>query len=54
MHLSLLALNIGKGDEVITTPLTFCSTINSILLAGAKPVLVDINNDTLNIDEKNY
>ncbi len=52
MHLSLLALNIGKGDEVITTPLTFCSTINSILLAGAKPVLVDINNDTLNIDEK--
>tara|TARA_Y100000590_G_scaffold122937_1_gene140820 strand:+ start:279 stop:1469 length:1191 start_codon:yes stop_codon:yes gene_type:complete len=51
MHLSLLALNIGHGDEVITTPLTFCSTINSILLTGAKPVLVDINEDTLNINE---
>ena len=51
LHLSLLALNIKKGDEVITTPLTFCSTINSILLVGAKPVLVDINPETLNIDE---
>jgi dTDP-4-amino-4,6-dideoxygalactose transaminase len=52
MHLTLLSLNIGHGDEVITTPMTFCSTINSILLVGAKPVLVDINLDTLNIDEK--
>ena len=52
MHLALLSLNIGRGDEVITTPMTFCSTINSILLVGAKPVLVDINIDTLNIDEK--
>ena len=52
MHLALLSLNIGRGDEVITTPMTFCSTINSILLVGAKPVLVDINLDTLNIDEK--
>ena len=51
MHLALLSLNIGRGDEVITTPMTFCSTINSILLVGAKPVLVDINLDTLNIDE---
>ena len=51
LHLSLLTLNIKKGDEVITTPLTFCSTINSILLVGAKPVLVDINSETLNIDE---
>ena len=52
LHLSLKAMNIGRGDEVITTPLTFCSTINSILLVGAKPVLVDINSNTLNIDEK--
>ena len=51
MHLSLIALGIKYGDEVITTPLTFCSTINSILLVGAKPVLVDINPETLNIDE---
>jgi dTDP-4-amino-4,6-dideoxygalactose transaminase len=52
LHLSLKAMNIGPGDEVITTPLTFCSTINSILLVGATPVLVDINPSTLNIDEK--
>ena len=52
IHLSLMAMNIKQGDEVITTPLTFCSTINSILLVGAKPVLVDINPSTLNIDEK--
>ncbi len=51
LHLSLKAMNIKSGDEVITTPLTFCSTINSILLVGAKPVLVDINPSTLNIDE---
>ena len=52
MHLSLLALNIAPGDEVITTPLTFCSTINSILLVRAIPILVDIKPDTLNIDEE--
>ena len=51
LHLSLMAMNIKQGDEVITTPLTFCSTINSILLVGAKPILVDINPNTLNIDE---
>jgi len=51
LHLSLKVLGIKVGDEVITTPLTFCSTINSILLVGAKPVLVDINPLTLNIDE---
>ena len=51
LHLSLLALGIKKGDEVITTSLTFCSTINSIILSGAKPVLVDIRSDTFNIDE---
>ena len=52
LHLSLLSLNIKKGDEVITTPLTFCSTINSILHVGAIPVLADIDENTLNIDPK--
>ena len=52
LHLSLLTLNIKKGDEVITTPLTFCSTINSILHVGAIPVLADIDQNTLNIDPK--
>ena len=51
LHLSMRVLGIKEGDEVITTPLTFCSTINSIILTGAKPVLVDINKETLNIDE---
>ena len=51
IKVALKALGVSKGDEVITTPMTFCSTINSILLVGAKPVLVDINPDTLNIDE---
>lgn len=50
LHLSLISLKIKKGDEVITTPLTFCSTINTILHVGATPVLVDIDPKTLNID----
>lgn len=52
LHLSLISLNIKKGDEVITTPLTFCSTINTILHVGATPVLVDIDPNTLNIDPR--
>ncbi len=52
LHLSLMSLNLKKNDEVITTPMTFASTINSIILTGAKPVLVDIRPDTLNINEK--
>lgn len=51
LHLSLLAYNIGVGDEVITTPLTFCATANSIIHAGATPVFVDIDRNTMNIDE---
>ena len=51
LHLSLLSLNPKPGDEVITTPMTFASTVNSIILAGCKPVLVDINRNNLNIDE---
>lgn len=50
LHLSLLAYNIGKGDEVITTPMTFIATPNSIIMAGAKPVFVDVDKETGNID----
>lgn len=49
MHLSLLALGVGPGDEVITTAMTFCSTVNVIIHAGAQPVLADCERDTLNI-----
>ena len=50
LHLALLAANVGPGDEVITTTLTFVATTNAIEYAGAKPVLVDIDPRTLNID----
>ena len=52
LHLSILTLGLKKNDEIITTPLTFCSTINSILMSGCKPVLVDIRKDNFNINEE--
>jgi len=50
LHAALLAHDIKTGDEVITTPFTFIASANSILFCGAKPVLVDIDLDTFNID----
>jgi dTDP-4-amino-4,6-dideoxygalactose transaminase len=50
LHLSLLAAGIEAGREVITTPYTFCATINAILHAGGTPVLADIDLTTLNVD----
>lgn len=50
LQLSLLAMNLERGDEVITTPLTFAATLNSIVLSGGNPVLIDIDPKTLNMD----
>lgn len=47
MHITLMALEIGKGDEVITPSLTWVSTLNMISLLGATPVMVDVDCDTL-------
>jgi len=50
MHVALATLGMGPGDAVITTPMTFCSTVHVIEQVGAHPILVDIEPDTLNID----
>ena len=50
MHLSLATIGLAPGDEVITSALTFCSTVNSIIHAGGQPVLADVDPRTMNID----
>lgn len=50
MHLCLLAAGVGTGDQVITSPMTFCATANVVIHAGAVPVFVDTEKDSMNID----
>jgi FlaA1/EpsC-like NDP-sugar epimerase/dTDP-4-amino-4,6-dideoxygalactose transaminase/lipopolysaccharide/colanic/teichoic acid biosynthesis glycosyltransferase len=50
LHLALVSLGIGPGDAVLTTPITFCSGVHVIEQVGARPILVDVEPDTLNID----
>jgi dTDP-4-amino-4,6-dideoxygalactose transaminase len=49
LHVALLALGVGPGDEVVTTPMTFVATLNTIVHCGATPVLADIDAATLNV-----
>ena len=50
LYMALVAHGVGAGDEVITTSFTFIATVNAILMAGAKPVFVDIEEDSFNMD----
>ena len=52
LHTALLSLGINSSDEVITTPMTFVATVNAIIMTGAKPVLVDIDRKTFNINHE--
>jgi len=52
LHAAYAVAGIGLGDEVITTPLTFAATANGVIYCGGKPVFVDIQEDTLNINPK--
>src|SRR3972149_7185724 len=50
LHISLMATDISDGGEVITSPMTFAATVNTVVLQRAKPVFADINPETLNIN----
>lgn len=50
LHTALSTLGVGRGDGVITTPMTFAASVNVIEHVGAHPVLVDVEPDTLNLD----
>jgi dTDP-4-amino-4,6-dideoxygalactose transaminase len=50
LHLSLLAAGVGPGDEVVTTPLTFCATANAVIHTGATPVFADVDPVSRNLD----
>jgi dTDP-4-amino-4,6-dideoxygalactose transaminase len=50
LHLSMVASGVGEGDEVITTPMTFCATANAVIHTGATPVFVDCERESMNID----
>lgn len=50
LHVSMVAAGLRPGDEVLTTAMTFCATVNAIIHAGATPVIVDVEPDTFNID----
>jgi dTDP-4-amino-4,6-dideoxygalactose transaminase len=50
LHLSMIVAGLGPGDEVITTAMTFCATVNTIVHVGATPVLVDCDRETMLID----
>jgi dTDP-4-amino-4,6-dideoxygalactose transaminase len=52
LHLAMTVSGIRKGDEVITTPLTFCSTANAIVHTGATPIFVDVDRESMNIDHE--
>jgi perosamine synthetase len=49
LHISLLLANVGRGDEVITQPLTFVATCNAISYCGAQPIFVDVDRDTMGL-----